>query len=116
MIKEIKLLEDISQLVHGLFAVIMSREVRIKAIETWKNKTSLVGFKDALSLVDLKNVECIRCLGKYSGSSWEIFVHIRQDTGKPQVYKMHQCNGEVEAKQYISALANELPNVKIIQA
>ena len=116
MLKEIKLLEDISHLAHGLLAVIASREVRIKAIETWKNKTSLVGFNDARALVDLKNVECIQCFGRNNGMSWEVVAYIRQDTGQPHVYKMHQCNSEVEAKQYIRALANELPNVKIIQA
>jgi len=112
--KLLRFLKEIAYVLWAVCIVIISKEARIKAIQTWTNKAPFIMFEDGEALVSMNDVKDIS-LDQMGGGEWVIFVH-RFFGGErgDQHTELYRSHNKSEAKKRLDSLKKQLPNVHVI--
>ena len=110
--KQLKFFGEIIQALQAVFIVIINKDAKIKAIQTWTNKLSFITFRDGKTLFSTKDLEAIRILRM--NDRWELVAFLRASETGNRTYSIYENTDYSEVVRHRDLLLEELPNIKVL--
>lgn len=110
--KLLRFLEGIVQVIRAVSIVIIDKEARIKAIHTWTNKVSLVGYREGNAHVVTKDLDALWITK--NKDEYELTAILYSSEKGRRSYPMRRSGDRSELVRHRELLEEEISNSKVL--